>query len=1100
MALIIRDRVRESSNTTGPSFFTLTGPVTGFRSFASVMAVADTTFYTIANPGTNEWEVGLGTYAGANTLSRTTVYASSNGGALVNFSAGTKDVFMTYAAAQAVTQAYLASFSTGIARFTTGVGLSSTDPSATGALSWNNSSKSIGVYNIPGSNGWAVWVGGGWLSRSFSAGAGMSISNTSGTGGNPTFTNTGVRTMNGRSNTSTLYLFAKPTAWMTYNWDGDSSPWYGETEIGTWRRQQVGGGYNNTDTPTGFFRDKGGWDNANSQMQGIGFPRSAEDMRTYLRRYYWLNGGWGMREQVWWGETVFPASNDMRGLTELCLGRNWNDGYAYRDIPSTGNSFNYAIPYDGDANYAPQSGSVNLTTATVIENTVATIAVTTNTEIRLHINGRHAHFTCWTADGSVSDDFDVSDYGEVQRTYTFGASTSFYYLYWVASEGVPLRSFCRLYVNNLATTYWRWILPGDAGRVPWRVRALSSNRGNYNGDIWNSGGFVLADQQHRIWTTKSLALPNGSRPYSIMCRFLITNETIANQNVFWVANSAAPANPNGIRVIWNEGSVNRRLSITMGTTANATTTGNIIDKLQVWLVDDPDWITVCFVWNPRDTLFPGRLYVNDLMVFKTASNPFGGTTAWWNMGSTADGTANGMADGRIDYLSCMPEVWGNYVSQGAVNIDTNAFNPAWISTQDNGGQEVGVAARNIVPNGTYLRGSAFGQAANMYLDLRWDAAQTAFSLSCVLSNGSDAIEFAKTTGGFSNINGRFLVTGTGIPSTFHVWVDTTFGAKIAYMRDYAGSPVGATASGAVTVTFTRINGGGYVRQPGNAIAVVKQNNLGVTMTNELAGVHSGGVTGTCAFPNITFTVQATGVNDWYLTQNSAANDTAVRGLQNMLNTTGGKQMVLTGSGITTPSATVLPVRNTGIGWDGNGRGQHYVYLSRFLDSNPGAGSTITASFVPNPYSGYDGNFDYLGGYSSGDLDYGPERLNYSDDSYFGSSLGQAKSMELLYAYGQVSSSRLSPLGAVYDSGIFKATATTFARQMYLGNGCVGYLINYGNTGDLLRSTTLPSVTTIAYAASNGMNSDGISLTVVVNTYYRVLIYPLTTSISRNNPG
>lgn len=98
MPLVVADRVRETTTTTGTGTITLAGAVTGFQTFA-VIGNANTTYYTIAGQGTTQWEVGIGTYtASGTTLARTTVLASSNAGALVNFSAGTKDVFVTYPA------------------------------------------------------------------------------------------------------------------------------------------------------------------------------------------------------------------------------------------------------------------------------------------------------------------------------------------------------------------------------------------------------------------------------------------------------------------------------------------------------------------------------------------------------------------------------------------------------------------------------------------------------------------------------------------------------------------------------------------------------------------------------------------------------------------------------------------------------------------------------------------------------------------------------------------------------------------------------------------------------------------------------------------
>ena len=101
MALVLDDRVQETTTVTGTGTATLLGAVQGFQSFAAI-GNANTTYYTIAGQGTSEWEVGLGTYTSSGTtLARTTVLESSNAGSLVNFSAGTKNVFVTYPASQA---------------------------------------------------------------------------------------------------------------------------------------------------------------------------------------------------------------------------------------------------------------------------------------------------------------------------------------------------------------------------------------------------------------------------------------------------------------------------------------------------------------------------------------------------------------------------------------------------------------------------------------------------------------------------------------------------------------------------------------------------------------------------------------------------------------------------------------------------------------------------------------------------------------------------------------------------------------------------------------------------------------------------------------
>jgi len=102
MALVLDDRVKETSTTTGTGTLNLSGAVSGFQTFVAGIGDGNTTYYAIVNRDEAEWEVGLGTVtdASTDTLARTTVISSSNSDSAVNFSAGTKDIFCTLPASK----------------------------------------------------------------------------------------------------------------------------------------------------------------------------------------------------------------------------------------------------------------------------------------------------------------------------------------------------------------------------------------------------------------------------------------------------------------------------------------------------------------------------------------------------------------------------------------------------------------------------------------------------------------------------------------------------------------------------------------------------------------------------------------------------------------------------------------------------------------------------------------------------------------------------------------------------------------------------------------------------------------------------------------
>jgi len=103
MALIVADRVQETTNSTGTGAYTLGGAVAGFQTFASEVSNTDTVYYSVTDNA--DFEVGLGTYASSGgTITRTTVFTSSNSNNAVNWGIGTKNIFLTYPADKAVVE------------------------------------------------------------------------------------------------------------------------------------------------------------------------------------------------------------------------------------------------------------------------------------------------------------------------------------------------------------------------------------------------------------------------------------------------------------------------------------------------------------------------------------------------------------------------------------------------------------------------------------------------------------------------------------------------------------------------------------------------------------------------------------------------------------------------------------------------------------------------------------------------------------------------------------------------------------------------------------------------------------------------------------
>jgi hypothetical protein len=161
MALVVKDRVQETSTTTGTGTFTLAGAVSGFQSFSAI-GNGNTTYYAIV--GGTEWEVGLGTYTSSGTtLSRDTVLASSTG-SKIDFSAGTKNVFVTYPATESVYQnanndAYAPQFaaSNGLNVNNGTIGTSYTFPTGYNSVEAGDVTLSGGVtVTVPSTSRWVI--------------------------------------------------------------------------------------------------------------------------------------------------------------------------------------------------------------------------------------------------------------------------------------------------------------------------------------------------------------------------------------------------------------------------------------------------------------------------------------------------------------------------------------------------------------------------------------------------------------------------------------------------------------------------------------------------------------------------------------------------------------------------------------------------------------------------------------------------------------------------------------------------------------------------------------------------------------------------------
>jgi hypothetical protein len=185
MALVLKDRVKETTLTTGTGSFALAGAVTGYDSFGQIGS-GNTTYYAVYLDGGSEWEVGIGTYTSPSTLSRDTILASSNAGSVVTFSAGQKTIWCDYPAGAAVYASNNGSQTSGQALKSNGVGVPPTWQNITNgtvtSVGLTTSAASLALTNTPITSSGNIGVNFAGLSSQYVRGDGA-LANFPTTGG-----------------------------------------------------------------------------------------------------------------------------------------------------------------------------------------------------------------------------------------------------------------------------------------------------------------------------------------------------------------------------------------------------------------------------------------------------------------------------------------------------------------------------------------------------------------------------------------------------------------------------------------------------------------------------------------------------------------------------------------------------------------------------------------------------------------------------------------------------------------------------------------------------------------------------------------------------
>lgn len=891
----------------------------------------------------------------------------------------------------------------------------------------------------------------------------------------------------GRYNVNRLNYQNIGSGW-TYDWTTGLT-------AGSFCRMPVGGGHNETDSPNQWVFDKrGSAFNLGAGQTSLPYD-SANDPRVFYKKYYQNTiranfPTWSQREEPYRSEIVGNGNVEMIGQMALVHGN------------SADNWLNPAVYFNGPT---PNTTNTLATQGAFLDpGTTSSVTLAAGEKIYFIINGQRARLTYTTASGWTSGNIDVDDYAGSfnEITNDQGSTQTFYYSYYTQGQDTErtfVKVFKRIENSSFSTTSAR-----DKGLNLWNYywrndEFNSTNSGFNNGIISPSGSIYFSSQRlHRIfYSGPAKTLPTNSRPYSFAVKMNLEAPTGVLQNLFQFSDAVNSVAQGMVFTLNTAATGERRVNMTAYSASVA-----LVTNLKIWQFagDGGEDVNFYWSWNPLDPVYPGRLYVNDKLVWCTATNPTP-SLGYFGVGATASGTANGF-QGYLNLMTMMPEAWGNHITQGSFNLDWDATT-GLASTTNNGTVSVTAAARAAVPRKAYIRSSStFVQGA--YFNFEGGAPYSAagsFTASCITTADSVSVSFSNTVGGWINPSGVYLVTGTNIRTTRNVYTTLTFGDKSFNMSGMDDN-VTATASGTTTLTFTRVNGGYYdgfyaqgasITQPGNSTSLTKTNTSGQLLTNCLAGVNSTTYLSFGAFPNISITMIAGSAGDDTLAgsiylRTATTQDASARNIQGMLGA--GKKPTITGGGIPAVSATVDHTYIDDLYWDHYGRGAHLILLSQAKTGNATA-TAYTCVYVPGNRSTFDAGLDNTGGESSIIDSY-----NYSfegDRNQDQTGINPApNNQEIEYGLGLMKSWRIVPPKGYFDSGIFKATGSGYFRRMYVGYSAITALINFGTSIDLNRTNSFPSISYPTTAAT----ANGLTVTVSAGNYYRVVVLPLSAIISQ----